>query len=452
MWFDKLLYPFKVAVAWVMVRLHDVFVFLGMEDGSGPAWVISIIGLTIIVRILIFPLFFKQIKASRGMQALQPEMKKIQDKYKNKKDQASRQRMSEEMMALYKEHGTTPYSSCLPILFQMPVFFALFRVLASTGQIANGTYQYDSLGPLTAAKAAEIEGSSLFGAPLSAIFGTAPSLQAKIVILVMIVLMVITQFITMRQLTMKNMPESAKDPSNPMMRSQMMMMYTMPLVMGVSGFFFQTGVLIYWFTTNLWTMGQQFWTIARMPTAGSEAYTKLMLKRRGDYVAWARPVFEAYDEEYKQLDSSDEEGRTALVEKTLKKIKKSAPKQKIPTKFSSEVSAETQLGAYRELAYSEWDTMPDERWPHKFEVSQKAAAKQERHQPKRLSKRERQARDEAERRRLERERQIKDRQKGVSPEELERKREERRAQRRNAARKKKEDKGRRDNEDNGRRN
>jgi len=78
-WFDKLLYPFKVATAWVMVRLHDVFVFLGMDDGSGPAWVLSIIGLTIIVRILIFPLFFKQIKASRGMQAIQPEMKKIQD-------------------------------------------------------------------------------------------------------------------------------------------------------------------------------------------------------------------------------------------------------------------------------------------------------------------------------------------------------------------------------------
>ena len=96
MWFDKLLYPFKVAVAWVMVRLHDVFVFLGMDDGSGPAWVLSIIGLTIIVRILLIPLFFKQIKASRGMQALQPELKKLQDKYKNKKDQASRQRMSEE--------------------------------------------------------------------------------------------------------------------------------------------------------------------------------------------------------------------------------------------------------------------------------------------------------------------------------------------------------------------
>ncbi|EPD31339.1 membrane protein insertase YidC [Gleimia europaea] len=441
MWFDKLLYPFKVAVAWVMVRLHDVFVFLGMDDGSGPAWVLSIIGLTIIVRILLIPLFFKQIKASRGMQALQPELKKLQDKYKNKKDQASRQRMSEEMMALYKEHGTSPYSSCLPVLLQMPVFFALFRVLASTGPIAEGTYQYKSLGPLTASKAAEIEGSSLFGAPLSATFPTAEGLTPKIVIVVMIVLMVITQFITMRQLTMKNMPESAKDPSNPMMRSQQMMMYTMPLIMGVSGFFFQTGVLVYWFTTNLWTMGQQFWTIAQMPTPGSDAYIKLMGKRRKAYIEWARPVFEEYDNEVRKLDAEDEQGRADLVERTLKKVKKSAPKQKIPTKFGVDVTAEQQLGAYRELAYSEWDGMPDERWIRKFEIAKRnAEAAKERNQPQRLTKRERQARDQAERRRRERERQIKERQQGMSPEELERKREERRQQRRNAARKKKQGK------------
>ncbi|MDO5049016.1 MAG: membrane protein insertase YidC [Actinomycetaceae bacterium] len=446
MWFDKLLYPFKVAVAWVMVRLHDVFVFFGMEDGSGPAWVISIIGLTIIVRVLLIPLFFKQIKSSRGMQALQPEMKKIQDKYKGKKDPASRQKMSEEMMALYKEHGTSPYSSCLPILFQMPVFFALFRVLASTGQIAEGTYAYESLGPLTASKAAEIEGSTLFGAPLSATFVTAPSTQAKIIIIVMIVAMVITQFITMRQLTMKNMPESAKDPSNPMMRSQQMMMYTMPLVMGVSGFFFQTGVLVYWFTTNLWTMGQQFWTIARMPTPGSDAYQKLMNKRRSDYIEWARPVFESFDASFKQMNEGDSAARQGLIESTLNTLKKRAPKQKIPTKFGSEVSAEQQLAAYRELAYNEWDGMPDQRWLKKFDPTSRRTTSEthDRVQPKRLTKRERQARDAAIRRRQERERKIAERKSELSPEELEKRREERRAQRRKAARKKKEEKDKRD--------
>ncbi|MDO5728410.1 MAG: membrane protein insertase YidC [Actinomycetaceae bacterium] len=435
MWFDKMLYPFKVATAWVMVRVHDVLVFLGMDDGSGPAWVLSIIGLTIIVRIFLIPLFFKQIKASRGMQALQPEMKKIQDKYKNKKDPASRQKMSEEMMALYKEHGTTPYASCLPILFQMPVFFALFRVLASTSQIAEGTYMYSSLGPLTASKAAEIEGSSLLGAPLSAVFGTAPTTQSKVVIVVLIVIMVLTQFFTMRQLTMKNMPASAKDPSNPMMRSQQMMMYTMPLMIGVSGFFFQTGVLVYWFTTNLWTMGQQFWTIERMPTPGSESYTKLLGKRREAYISWARPVFEEYDSKAHDLDKDDSEARHALQEETLKTIKSRAPKQKVPVKWPADVTVEQQLSAYRELAYNEWDGLPDERWTKRFNV-RSTAEKQERVQPRRLTKRERQEQARREKRRQELE-QKRNQAAQLSPEELEKRRQERRAKRRQAAKNKK---------------
>lgn len=432
MWFDKMLYPFKVATAWVMVRVHDVLVFLGMDDGPGPAWVLSIIGLTIIVRIVLIPLFFKQIKASRGMQALQPEMKKIQEKYKNKKDPASRQKMSEEMMSLYKEHGTSPYSSCLPILFQMPVFFALFRVLASTSQIADGTYMYSSLGPLTASKAAEIEGSSLFGAPLSATFGTATLTQAKVVIVALIIIMVLTQFYTMRQLTMKNMPASAKDPSNPMMRSQQMMMYTMPLMIGVSGFFFQTGVLVYWFTTNVWTMGQQFWTIERMPTPGSESYNKLLGKRRSAYIEWARPEFEKFDEKIGALDSEDVEGRHTLAAETLKLVKSKASKQKVPTKWPQDVTVEQQLSAYRELAYNEWDGLPDERWTKRFNV-RKPTDRRERKQPKRLTKRER---DELARRERRRQQAEQRQQAKLSPEELERRRQERRAARRQAAKKK----------------
>ncbi|MDO5721690.1 MAG: membrane protein insertase YidC [Actinomycetaceae bacterium] len=438
MWFDKMLYPFKVAVAWIMVRVHDVLVFLGMDDGPGLAWVLSIVGLTIIVRIVLFPLFFKQIKASRGMQALQPELKKLQDKYKGKKDTASRQRMSEEMMALYKEHGTTPYSSCLPILFQMPVFFALFRVLASTGAIATGTYMYKNLGPLNASIAADIDKSAVFGAPLSTMFTTAPSMQSKIVIVVLIVAMVITQFFTMRQLTMKNMPESAKDPSNPMMRTQTTMMYTMPLFIGVSGFFFQTGVLIYWFTTNLWTLGQQLWTIERMPTPGSESYNKLMGKRRRGYVDGVRPLFENYDRAVADLDEDDEDARARLREKLLSDVKGRARKQKVPTKFPEDVTQDQQIAAYRELAYSDWEAMPDERWTRRFQV-RKQAEKKPRVQPERLSRAERLARDEAERRRKEREAQRKKQAgKQISPEELERRRQERKAERRRASKKKKE--------------
>ena len=89
--FDKILHPFAVAVAWVWVKIHDFLELIGFSSGSGVAWVISIVLLTLIVRILIVPLFLKQIKSSRAMQAVQPEMQRIQAKYKGKTDQLSRQ-------------------------------------------------------------------------------------------------------------------------------------------------------------------------------------------------------------------------------------------------------------------------------------------------------------------------------------------------------------------------
>ena len=219
-----ILWPLEVAVAWVMVMIHKALVFLGMGTGAGPAWVLSIVGLTIVVRILIMPLFFKQIRASRGMQLMQPEMQALQAKYKGKKDPASQQRMQEEMMALYRKHGTNPFSSCLPILVQMPIFFALFRVLANLGKIADGSgYNgHLSIGPLTEGLAEEVQSSSLLGASLSSSFMNSTDVSVKIVTLVMIILMSATQF---------------------------------------------------------YTMGQQFWTIHRMPAPGSEAEKKMKARQ-----------------------------------------------------------------------------------------------------------------------------------------------------------------------------
>ena len=92
---DNMLWPLKVAVAWVMVRIHDFLVLIGFPEGAGVAWVLSIVGLTIFMRILIMPLFVRQIRASRGMQLMQPELQALQAKYKGKKDPASRQRQQE---------------------------------------------------------------------------------------------------------------------------------------------------------------------------------------------------------------------------------------------------------------------------------------------------------------------------------------------------------------------
>lgn len=279
---DGLLMPLKVAEAWVMVTIHKLLVAIGMSDGPGPAWVLSIVGLTVAVRVLIMPLFVKQIRSSRGMQAMQPELRALQNKYKGKKDPASQERMREEMMALYRKHGTNPLSSCLPMLIQIPIFFALFRVLARLQEIANsaGSAHPVKIGPLTPALAADVQASSLFGAPLSSSFMNGGSATVKIVTMVLIVLMTATQFYTMHQLTMKNMPKSVTESDNPAMRTQRMMMYGMPLIFFITGPQFQVGVLIYWLVSNVWTMGQQWWTIRNMPAVGSEAYKKRQERRR----------------------------------------------------------------------------------------------------------------------------------------------------------------------------
>ena len=270
-WMDGLLFPIMVVVAWIMVRFHDLLTWAGLDPASGAAWGLSIVGLVIVMRILLIPLFFKQIKASRGMQLVQPEMQALQKKYKNKTDPASREAMSREMMELYKRHGTNPFASCLPILLQSPIFFALFRVLYELPRLAAGTYdRADSIGPLTQELAAQAESATIWGAPLSGTFMSADgNWHIQVVTVVLIVAMSVTTFTTQRQLTMKNMPPAALQ--GPMAQQQKIMLYMLPLIFAFSGVNFPIGVLIYWTTTNLWSMGQQFYTIRRMPAPGSEA-------------------------------------------------------------------------------------------------------------------------------------------------------------------------------------
>ena len=133
---DSVLAPLEWVVAWLMVGFHTIFTAIGLPAEAGFTWALSIVGLVIVIRIILIPLFVKQIHASRRMQLIQPEMQKIQKKYKGKTDAESRQAMTQETMALYKRTGTNPFSSCLPILLQSPIFFALFRVLNSLAGIS----------------------------------------------------------------------------------------------------------------------------------------------------------------------------------------------------------------------------------------------------------------------------------------------------------------------------
>src|SRR5665647_2034945 len=268
---DTVLAPLEWVIAWLMVSFHSAFSFIGLPKDSGFTWALSIVGLVIVIRIILIPLFVKQIHASRRMQLIQPEMQKIQKKYKGKSDPESRQAMTQETMGLYKRTGTNPFSSCLPILLQSPVFFALFRVLQALPKIASE--KQHPIGLMTKELARSAEGSTVFGAPLSSYFiGASESplpLNTKIVTVVLIILMSATTFTTQRQLMMKNMPANALD--NPFAKQQKVMLYLMPLFFAFSGINFPIGVLLYWTTTNVWSMGQQFYTIRRMPAPGSPA-------------------------------------------------------------------------------------------------------------------------------------------------------------------------------------
>ncbi len=274
--FDSILRPLEYVVAWLMVSWHSVLTAVGLPATAGVTWALSIVGLVIVIRILLIPLFVRQIKASRGLQLIQPEMKKIQEKYKGKSDPESRQKMTQETMALYKESGTNPLASCLPILLQSPIFFALFRVLNGIHGIAAGTQA--GIGPLDKTIASQVDQATLFGAPLSSTFLHSPDLATKIVTVVLIILMSVTTFTTQRQLMMKNMPASAMD--NPFAQQQKILLYVLPGIFAVSGVNFPIGVLLYWLTTNLWSMGQQFYVIRRMPAPGSPAEQALLERRR----------------------------------------------------------------------------------------------------------------------------------------------------------------------------
>lgn len=262
----------EIPVAWVLVTIHSGLVALGMNDGPGWAWVLSIFGLTIVIRLLIMPLFFRQIKAQRGMQLVQPELQALQKKYKGKTDPVSRQAQQQEMMELYKKHDANPLASCLPLLVQMPIFFGLFNVLRALGPIAAG--DRDPIGPLTQPLAEAANGSTIFGAPLSGTFMTAGDysnpLNIQIVTAALIFFMSVTQFWSMRQTMTKNMPASSMD--NPMFKQQKMLMYAMPLIFLFSGVMFPLGVMVYWTASNLWALGQQTYTLRKHPAPGSEAY------------------------------------------------------------------------------------------------------------------------------------------------------------------------------------
>ena len=134
--FSIILWPIKWAIELILVAFHSLWTFLGLDPDAGITWVLAIVGLVVVVRAALIPIFVRQIKSQRRMLEVAPQLKKIQDKYKGKKDQFSREAMSRETMELYKRTGTNPLSSCLPLLLQMPIFFGLFSTTRRSTLIA----------------------------------------------------------------------------------------------------------------------------------------------------------------------------------------------------------------------------------------------------------------------------------------------------------------------------
>jgi len=263
--FGAIMAPLYAAISAVIVFAHWLWSHL-FDPDSGLAWVLSIISLTIIVRTLLIPLFIRQINSARNMQLIQPKMKELQDKYG-----ADRNRLGIETQKLMKEEGVNPMASCFPMLLQLPIFWALYRVLYAAAQNPDSPLGYLFVHNPELVKS--LNGAYVFGASLSQHFWLKDWSQfgaTQVAAIIMILAMAATFFITQKQLMGKNMPPEAQ--TGQMAQQQKMMLYLFPVMYLFMGMAIPVGVLVYWVTSNLWTLVQQWLLIRNNPTPGTPAF------------------------------------------------------------------------------------------------------------------------------------------------------------------------------------
>jgi len=209
------------------------------------------------------------------MQLIQPKVKELQKKYGH-----DRERLAKETMKLYKDSGTNPFASCLPILLQMPIFLALFRLIdqaAKNPEVERGL--------MTEELNNQFRDAVFLGAKISDTFLGTDDWGVRLLAAVLVIAMTLTTFLTQRQLMSKNMPADAL--TGPYAQQQKLLLYVLPVVFAVGGIAFPIGVLFYWTTSNLWTMGQQFYVIRKNPAPGTPAFAakeerdKAKAKRKG---------------------------------------------------------------------------------------------------------------------------------------------------------------------------
>jgi YidC/Oxa1 family membrane protein insertase len=259
------------AVSWVLLQWHHLFNLIGLDPNGGLNWALSIVFLVVTARLLLFRLFIKQVKYQRHMQTMQPKIQALRKKYKGDKGEMQRQ-----MMALQQEQGFNPLSGCLPMFLQFPIFIGLYHVLRHLANSVNrpSTDPRNALYSFTPAETLSAAKSKLFGAPLAGRLTDSPA-QIKIlggersvtiaVILVLVLISASATFVTQRLVRAGNPIQ----PEGNAALIQKAMLYLIPVGTLGSGLFFPLGVLLYWFTSNSWTMGQQFYVNKFHPHEGT---------------------------------------------------------------------------------------------------------------------------------------------------------------------------------------
>jgi YidC/Oxa1 family membrane protein insertase len=253
--------PLNNVVAWIIMKLHAGLGAL-FGPASGLAWGLSIVILVVLIRACLVPLFVKQVHAQRKMAQHAPQLQELRKKYKNDK-----QRLNEETMKFYKENGVNPLAGCLPMIPQMIVFFALFSVLRAIANWKPGTKPaYGLTIPVVAsAQKATIFGVHLGDKLLFQPAGMHLSVQQELVILLTVVISATTTFMTVRQSAKRGLMQTNVDPDNPAASMQKYMQYVIPFF-SLTGLYWQYGLVLYWVTTNLWTLGQQFFMFRNWST------------------------------------------------------------------------------------------------------------------------------------------------------------------------------------------
>jgi YidC/Oxa1 family membrane protein insertase len=297
--------PLYQAVAYLLVHIY-----FGLRPifgaGTGAAWALSVVLLTLAMRIVLIPLFVKQIRLQRAMQVLQPKVKEIQAKFKNDKE-----RLNKELMALYRDNNANPLTGCLPLLLQFPIFIGLFHILdAIKPRLVRGQYTFSGLHVpgFSSTLIQSAARAKIFGVPIASNFTASPKLlhflagsatSTRVLVATLIVAMGVTTFITQRQLMARSGPGGSD-----MASQQKMLLYTLPFVFLIFGFRFQLGVLLYWVTSNLWAMVQQRVVIKRMgpapgvggvvpAAAGTPALAQALAPRPGQRPAIGPPAASA---------------------------------------------------------------------------------------------------------------------------------------------------------------